>query len=284
MAVTADQPETSKLYASLACEYGNHEACGLLGEILFLEAKASTVASEAARRFSMTHDLLEPLCDQDDWRACFRAAYAGMRAGGRAAPAQVDQLTKMGTQLAEAACEKEDAYACEFLAEAAREVGDTQTAKAKFGRACRLLLAAVDSDRRVEMTTDPTCAASKELGNSLPDLVALEELTGGIESRPMTSEEVAKLRYSGETDIHPSRRVREFMVGNGIPQLFATFRIYLDDLGLPSKIYLLRSSGAVSYDVKLLERIRTWRYEPHIEAGSPTPICTTVTFVYRQPR
>jgi protein TonB len=45
---------------------------------------------------------------------------------------------------------------------------------------------------------------------------------------------------------------------------------------------MLKSTGAIAYDRKIEREIYGWRYRPFILNGEPTPVCTTVTYVYSQ--
>jgi TonB family protein len=52
--------------------------------------------------------------------------------------------------------------------------------------------------------------------------------------------------------------------------------------GVISGIRTISSSGFPAYDRKIRSKMRLWRYRPYRVNGKPVPICTVVTFVYKQ--
>jgi hypothetical protein len=58
-------------------------------------------------------------------------------------------------------------------------------------------------------------------------------------------------------------------------------KMCLDEGGNVAEATLLTSSCFAGYDAKLLSQIRGWKYRPFLVDGKPTPVCTSVVFIYR---
>lgn len=63
--------------------------------------------------------------------------------------------------------------------------------------------------------------------------------------------------------------------------VFAAVKICLDRDGSVSEATTLKTSCFDDYDAKLLAGVRSWRYRPFLVNGVSTPVCTSVTFIYR---
>src|SRR5262249_52927108 len=62
-----------------------------------------------------------------------------------------------------------------------------------------------------------------------------------------------------------------------------SFQLCLDKLGQVASVTMTRTTGIPNYDRKIIRTIETtWRYSPFLIDGFPHPICTTVSFIYRQ--
>lgn len=68
----------------------------------------------------------------------------------------------------------------------------------------------------------------------------------------------------------------------GIDRVVAAFEMCLDDEGAVTRVQTLESSGYPAYDEHLRSGIETWRYRPFEKEGKPVPVCTVVTFIYKQ--
>jgi hypothetical protein len=44
----------------------------------------------------------------------------------------------------------------------------------------------------------------------------------------------------------------------------------------------IQSTGVSRYDALLIAHMRIWRYSPYQVNDEPVPVCTYVTFIYKQ--
>jgi hypothetical protein len=87
----------------------------------------------------------------------------------------------------------------------------------------------------------------------------------------------------GAKQIVPDDATKTEMDRDAKARLIASFKLCLDTTGTISEIKPLKLSGYPAYDEKLIRTIRdTWKYLPYLVKGTPTPVCTAVTFVYSQ--
>lgn len=89
-------------------------------------------------------------------------------------------------------------------------------------------------------------------------------------------------RVAGEKYIVPDDRTKLMIKRDGKDLLIATFQMCLDDTGRVDKVVLLKSSGYPSYDLRLTDAMKQWRYRPYEVDGTPKPVCSAITFVYKQ--
>ncbi len=89
-------------------------------------------------------------------------------------------------------------------------------------------------------------------------------------------------RTAGDAQIHPPSATRNAMARAGKDRTTAIMLVCLGKSGAVSKARIIRSSGYEEYDAKLRTGVRRWRYEPYRANGIPAPICTQLTFVYKQ--
>lgn len=89
-------------------------------------------------------------------------------------------------------------------------------------------------------------------------------------------------RLAGEQQVKPDDATRVEMVKDKIPAVRAEVQLCLDATGAPSTVALVSSSCVAAYDKKILARLSAWRFRPFELDGAPTPICTKVTYVFRQ--
>lgn len=89
-------------------------------------------------------------------------------------------------------------------------------------------------------------------------------------------------RIAGEKQILPDDSTRMQMQRDGKNQIVATVKMCLSAGGDISSISVLRSSGYPDYDRKIRAKMGEWKYNPFLVNGKPVPVCTSVTFIYRQ--
>ncbi len=87
-------------------------------------------------------------------------------------------------------------------------------------------------------------------------------------------------RIAGIKDIQPDSPDACAIAGAG-ERVMAVLELCLDREGAPQRISIVRSSGYGAYDLKLATTMSEWRYTPFLVAGKPSPVCTSVTFIYR---
>ena len=93
---------------------------------------------------------------------------------------------------------------------------------------------------------------------------------------------VEQQRIAGDKNILPDDSVRLQMQRDGKNQIVATVKMCLTVTGSIASVNMLRSSGYPAYDRKIRAQMGEWRYSPFRINGNPVPVCTTVTFIYRQ--
>ena len=89
-------------------------------------------------------------------------------------------------------------------------------------------------------------------------------------------------RVAGNTLIEPDNHTKRLLDVNHQRRIRATYRLCLDREGRPERIDLIESSGYASYDRELAHGMSTWLYSPFIVNDKPSPVCTAITFIYKQ--
>ena len=146
----------------------------------------------------------------------------------------------------------------------------------------------IDEDEGVEGGVE-----GGEIGGVLGGVVGgtLEGLPGGKLDAPppppakpklVAPQVVRGLRQSGEDQISPDDTTKMKMQRDGLNQVIATIKMCLSARGTVTSLSVLKSSGYPSYDRKIQSKMRQWRYKPYRADGKPVPVCTPVTFIYRQ--
>ena len=87
-------------------------------------------------------------------------------------------------------------------------------------------------------------------------------------------------RVSGNAQIQPPAPVLMAMSRDGTHRLQGTIKICIDRRGQVSSVDILDSTGHESYDSKLLNEMRSWRYRPYQANGEAIPVCSSITFIY----
>lgn len=89
-------------------------------------------------------------------------------------------------------------------------------------------------------------------------------------------------RIAGDARIVPADPVKLAIDRQGISAVFVVVKMCLSPGGKVSSLELLKSSGFPGYDRAIVSRMRGWRYRPFRVNGKAVPVCTSVTFRYRQ--
>jgi hypothetical protein len=65
--------------------------------------------------------------------------------------------------------------------------------------------------------------------------------------------------------------------------VIGSFKLCLTIGGDVGSVTMLRSTGFGAYDSKIQQKIRSeWRYKAYVVNGKAVPVCTAVTFIYKQ--
>jgi periplasmic protein TonB len=89
-------------------------------------------------------------------------------------------------------------------------------------------------------------------------------------------------RVAGEKNIIPDESTKLQIKRDGQTQVVATVKMCLTTGGAVSSLNMLKESGYPAYDRKIESTMREWRYQPFVVNGKAVPVCTSVTFIYRQ--
>lgn len=93
---------------------------------------------------------------------------------------------------------------------------------------------------------------------------------------------VESRRTAGIAAISPDDVTKVKIHEQGLAALRAEVLLCLDDAGAPSTIRVTAGSCVPAYDATITKAMADWRYRPFEIAGAPSPVCTTIVFVYRQ--
>lgn len=106
---------------------------------------------------------------------------------------------------------------------------------------------------------------------------------GGAGARIVPRQVLEGQRVAGEKAIVPDRPDKVTLARTGDARVVTTLKMCLDVSGKVSGVTFLKRSGLPDYDAKLQATIlNTWRYRPFVVDGKAVPVCTSVTFIYRQ--
>ena len=137
-----------------------------------------------------------------------------------------------------------------------------------------------DGDRKGtgDRITDELCAIPPCLDTAtpLPELPKPPVRKVELVAPPTMS----ALRISGETQIQPSRYVREQIRDSRDRRAAGSVKLCISTSGAITSARMLVSTGYREYDETLLAGVRTWRYRPFLVNGVPTAACSSVSFVY----
>jgi periplasmic protein TonB len=109
---------------------------------------------------------------------------------------------------------------------------------------------------------------------------------GGVEEPKVEAPKVVpqqvleQQRISGEKEIQPPNDVATQMSRSGKGTV-GVVKLCLNAGGSVDKLNVLKSTGYPAYDNKIKQKMREWRYRPFQVNGKATPVCTSITFIYR---
>jgi hypothetical protein len=89
-------------------------------------------------------------------------------------------------------------------------------------------------------------------------------------------------RIAGTRAIAPDDRTKIAIARSGKDRLIGSLKLCVNALGEITVVSLLKSTGFPDYDAKLERGMREWRYSPYEVNGKPVPVCTAITFIYKQ--
>jgi hypothetical protein len=89
-------------------------------------------------------------------------------------------------------------------------------------------------------------------------------------------------RVAGTRSIVPDVDTKVEIMNAGLDKVIGSFKICVGVTGIVNSVSLLRTTGFAAYDEKILREMRAWGYSPYRVNGVAVPVCTGVTFIYRQ--
>lgn len=89
-------------------------------------------------------------------------------------------------------------------------------------------------------------------------------------------------RIRGTKNIVPDDVTKSEIAKRHITDASGMFRLCVDETGVTEAVTQLHSTGVPDYDRKIISRMHEWAYRPFEIEGHPVPVCTSVTFHYRQ--
>lgn len=96
------------------------------------------------------------------------------------------------------------------------------------------------------------------------------------------SKELDARRISGNAAIAPDGDTAQQIARSDSREVRGKVKLCLSAEGRVTSTRMMQSTQFSAYDEKLEREIRQWRYQPYTVNGVATPVCTMVTFVYRQ--
>jgi TonB family protein len=112
---------------------------------------------------------------------------------------------------------------------------------------------------------------------------AIGGVAGGVVGGVLGSEAGPKwvpsstLKRAGGEPVPPvTPELRRRLDADGVAARKIAVRLCVSTEGRVSEARMLQSSGLERYDGQLLEAVRSWRFEPHLENGVAAAVCTTI--------
>jgi hypothetical protein len=264
--------------AARACAAGRASACSLLGRHQLLRGLAKYAGDDRRLLTQDAADLLERGCALDDWTACLSAASAHAFTRGPDAGKRGGELLARGAVMAQQACADGDHIACKLLADDSLQRGDRSSAIPFFERACALLLGMAEDDaERATAAKEEACEDLVELGRPLPTPIAFPKESRGVDEKISLAR-----RVSGTVMVVPPDGVKMDLHKRGLRRIRATMYLCVSAVGLVEGITLLQPSRWPAWDLRLLEAVRRWRFDPYTVDGVPRPVCSSYNWIYNQ--
>ncbi len=117
---------------------------------------------------------------------------------------------------------------------------------------------------------------------ALEHLVATTTSPANVDPKSLES-----LRVRGSKAIAPDDATKAKIAETASRRVVGSFKLCLDDKGVPQAVTVLKPTGYDAYDRKIMREMAKWVYKPYVVVGSAVPVCTAVTFIYsiedRQP-
>lgn len=89
-------------------------------------------------------------------------------------------------------------------------------------------------------------------------------------------------RIAGDKRILPDDDTAQQIARGGAGEVRGRVKLCLDSAGAVRSATIDKSTTFPAYDAKLEREMRGWRYQPYQLDGVAAPVCTLVTFIYRQ--
>ena len=278
MALEASHPELADRLAEHACAYGQEKLCQTQGALSLMRALAGDEARRPAG-LQRAARLFQHNCSLGHWRGCLLVALLLERAEFAARKSAAPGFLAQAYQHAAVACdlEKPDVDACGYRAQYLERRGDLDAAKASYAKGCTARLRSLFQVHYEQGIEHPVCQRAQGLG-VLPSRSVMRSRAPGAQLTTST-ETMDAQRIAGNRDIHPPNRVKRL---SPHMNLQVSAKLCIARSGLVSAVRLLKSSGVASYDARILQQVRGWRYRPFQVDGVPSPVCSSVLFVYAQ--
>jgi TonB family protein len=98
----------------------------------------------------------------------------------------------------------------------------------------------------------------------------------------VVSKDLEARRIAGNSAIAPDGDTAQQIARSETREVRGKVKLCLSAEGRVVSTRMMQSTTFSAYDEKLEREIRQWRYQPYSVNGVATPVCTMVTFVYRQ--
>ena len=146
------------------------------------------------------------------------------------------------------------------------------------------------SGGEIEGPTGPDDPDSIPVGTGVPPVtVAPPVLPPDIKPPPapprpqqVSATVLEQRRIAGDKRILPDDDTAQQIARGGAGEVRGVVKLCLDSAGEVRSATVVRSTTFSAYDAKLTREMRGWRYQPYQLDGVATPVCTMVTFIYRQ--
>lgn len=89
-------------------------------------------------------------------------------------------------------------------------------------------------------------------------------------------------RVAGNRSIIPDDETKVAIALAGLDKVIGSFKLCVSTEGVVQYVRVLRTTGFAAYDEKILREMNAWAYSPYRVNGVAVPVCTAVTFIYRQ--